>query len=404
MRPSLRVMLLSASFAPVVGGAESYAMELARGLAARGHELLVATDVPRGYEPSDLPPVEDIGFEVRRLSGYLALLEDPSKIRWEQMAYALMDELADCAERLRPDVVVTNSLDTALLGKTIALALDVPWAAAFHEHSPEDEALARGRLRLVYDVLRPELVLAGSRFYEARARCWGPQTAVELIYHGVDADRFHPGVDGHPARARYGFGAGELVIVCAGRLKPRKGIGDLLHAFRHVRECEPRARLLIAGSVSSASLRYAHDLERDIDRFGLRDVVTIDRGVTYDRMPEILAASDLVAQPSWEEGLGLSVLEAMSAGRATVTTDVAGIREIVAGADVALVVPPGEPPRLAQALLALLAAPAERARLGARARAHVERSFSRTRMLDETERTLLALARRARRGAVDLHV
>jgi glycosyltransferase involved in cell wall biosynthesis len=386
--------MIASSFSPVIGGAESYATVVSSGLAAQGHDVTVATDVPHGQRPEG-PFADPDRIAVHRFSDYRALLGDPSKIRWEQMAFSLMPELAACAEESRPDLILTNSLDTAQLGKILALELDLPWAAAFHEHAPEDEPLARGRLRFVYDALRPSLVLAGSRFYAERARRWSSDVPLKLIYHGIDTDAFHPDQDGTATRDGYGFEAEDLVILCAGRLKPRKGILDLVHAFRFVHERHPRARLLIAGSISSASRDYAARLEDEIDRLRLRDVVIVDRALTFDRMPSVLAAADVVAQPSWEEGLGLSLLEAMSSGRATVATDVAGHREILSVPGIALVVPPARPGALADALSSLLKAPKLRERLGVRARAHVEDCFSRRRMLREIEAAL--------RGVVDAH-
>ncbi|MBV9023272.1 MAG: glycosyltransferase family 4 protein [Streptomycetaceae bacterium] len=255
--------------------------------------------------------------------------------------------------------------------------------AAFHEQAPEREPLGLGRLRLVYDTLRPTLVLAGSCFYADRARRFGART--ELIYHGVDTDVFHPKVDPGPTRRRYGYADGDVVIVCAGRLKERKGILETLHAFAEVHAAHRGTRLLVVGSVSSASLEYAARLESDVERLGLRDVVTIDRTVTFSQMPQILAAADIVAQPSLEEGLGLAVLEAMSAGRPTVTTDIPGITEILTTPGIALTVPPGHVRPLAAALETLVRSPRQRAELAAKGREHVETHFSRQHMARRTE-------------------
>lgn len=379
------LLMITSSFHPVIGGAETYAFEVARAMAARGHAVTVVTDAPRDEAPGPVagdPP----GVTVRRLDGYRALLADRSKIYWEQMAFGIHPELCDVLDRAKPDVVMTNSLDTAVLGKTIALDRDIPWVAAFHEQTPEREPLGRGRLRLVYGQLRPSLVLAGSRFYASRAERFGART--ELIYHGVDTDVFHPGVDPGPARRRYGYTDRDVVIACAGRLKERKGILEALRAFAAVHAARPETRLLVVGSVNSASLDYAAMLERETERLGLRAAVTIDRGVTFDQMPGVLAAADMVAQPSLEEGLGLAVLEAMSAGRATVTTDIPGIREILTAPGIVLAVPPGRTEPLAAALERLAADPRGRAALAARGRAHVVEHFSRTRMMRQTESAL----------------
>lgn len=391
----MRLLMIASSFPPVIGGAESYAALVAGGLAGRGHEVTVATDVSRGsLAPESF--ADPAGFAVRRLGGYRALLEDPSKIRWEQMAFGLLPELAACAAECDPELILTNSLDAAYLGKALALELDLPWAASFHEHDPLEEAMGRGRLRLVYGTLRPSLVLAGSALYADRARCWGDEAAVRLIYHGVDTDAFAPDTDGSAVRRTYGFAEDELVVLSAGRLKPRKGMRELVAAFDVVRRRQPRARLLIVGGISSASAAYAQALEDDVVRLGLEDTVTIDREVSFERMPAVIAAADVVAQPSWEEGLGLSVLEAMSAARPTVTTDVVGVREILDGEEVALVVPPRQPAPLAEALCTLLSSPDLRRSLGERARRHVVERFSRELMLERTEAELQRLVEERR--------
>lgn len=379
-------MIITSSFHPVIGGAETYAFEVAGAMAAAGHFVTVVTDAPRDQSPELVhggPP----GVTVLRLGGYRALLADRSKIYWEQMAFGIYPELCDVLDRVKPDVVLTNSLDTAIVGKTVALDREIPWVAAFHEQAPEREPLGLGRLRLAYGQLQPSLVLCGSRFYASRAERFGART--ELIYHGVDTAVFHPGVDPGPVRRRYGYSDSDVVIVCAGRLKERKGILEALHAFAAVSVAYPQVRLLVVGSVSSASLDYAALLEFETDRLGLREVVTIDRTVTFDQMPGVLAAADIVVQPSLEEGLGLAVLEAMSAGRATVTTDIPGIREILTAPDVALVVPPRQTEPLAAALERLITDPHKRASFAIRGRAHVIEHFSRSRMMRQTEAALL---------------
>lgn len=382
----MRLLIITSSFHPVIGGAETYAYEVARAMAELGHAVTVATDVPPGGQSGTSVSGDPPGVRVERLDSHRLLLADPSKIYWEQMAFGVLPGLGAVVERTRPNVVLTNSLDTAVLGKTVALDQGIPWVAAFHEQAPEREPLGLGRLRLVYDQLRPSLVLAGSRFYAERARRFGART--ELIYHGVDTDVFHPDLDPGPARRKYGYTDDDVVIVCAGRLKKRKGILETLHAFAEVHAAHPGTRLLVVGSVNSASLEYAARLECEVERLGLRDVVTIDRTVTFGQMPHVLAAADIVAQPSLEEGLGLAVLEAMSAGRPTVTTDIPGITEILTTPGVALTVPPEDVQLLAAALASLVRSPLQRAELAATGRKHVETHFSRRQMARRTEAAL----------------
>ncbi|MFJ4622468.1 glycosyltransferase family 4 protein [Streptomyces sp. NPDC088812] len=390
----MRTLILTSSFHPAIGGAETYAYEIARGLAHTGHPTAVVTDLPRHARPGEVFAGDPADVSVHRLHRFQSLLADDSKIFWEQMAFGLHPELAVCAEEFRPDVVLTNSLDTALPGKTLALALDLPWAAAFHEQDPAQEPLGTARMRLAYGVLAPDLVLAGSEFYAERARRWGFRERVALIHHGVDTEQFTPHRDGTAVRRRYGVPDDAVLIVSAGRLKARKGHLETLRAFAEVHAHRPGTRLLLVGSVNSASHAYSDLLEAEVDRLGMRSVVRIDRTVTFADMPQVLAAADIVAQPSHAEGLGLSVLEAMSCGRATVTTDIPGIREILGPPGIAEVVLPGEVAPLAEALRRLVDDPELRSTLGRRARRHVEERFSRRRMVADTATALCALTDR----------
>jgi glycosyltransferase involved in cell wall biosynthesis len=108
----------------------------------------------------------------------------------------------------------------------------------------------------------------------------------------------------------------------------------------------------------------------------------------------VLAGADIVAQPSFEEGLGMAVLEGMSSARPVVTTDIPGIREILTTPGLAEVLPPGQLEPLTAALLKLIDDRDLRDRLGRTARRHVEQHFSRRRMLEQTESALLETASR----------
>lgn len=390
----MRLMLITASFHPVIGGAETYAYAISSALGDRGHEVTVVTDHPRTDTDPGIgdPP----GVSVHRLTEYHTLLADPSKIFWEQMAYGLLPEIAEIADWTDPQVVLTNSLDTAVLGKIVALERKTPWVATSHEQAPEREPMGSGRLQLVHETLSPDLVLAGSDFYATRARAHGARC--EVVHHGVDCDRFQPGVERETVRRRYGVADYESLVVCSGRLKERKGIREVIEAVALVHAEVSHLRLLVVGGISSASLEYAEMLEERIRHPDLAGVVQIDRSVSYDEMPTVLAAADIVAQPSLEEGLGLAVLEAMSTQRPVVTTDIPGTREILTTNEIAEVVTPGDVPGLAAALRRFLDHPREAAATAQRARDHVIDKFSWKRMAEQTETLLANLVDRKDQG------
>ncbi|MFJ9890381.1 glycosyltransferase family 4 protein [Streptomyces sp. NPDC091287] len=387
---TLRILLLTSAYPPVMGGAETYAQEIAEGMAGLGHDVRVVTDAAAGRTGEHVASSTEAGRGVRidRLAGYRALLADPSKLPWEQLLFGVLPELAGALGAWRPDLVLANSLETAVLGRIVADEYGVPLASAFHEHDPAAEPFGTGRCSLAYRWVRPDLVLAGSEFYAARARAHVPGDGIALIHHGIDTDLFAPGAvdpSGRLERRRaWGVAEDELLIVSVGRLKPRKGQAELVRAFTRLSGL--RAVLVLLGGVSSGSPEYAERLRADIDAAradGFR--VVLDEGVDRGGMPEALAASDLAVLPSHSEGLGLALLEAMSTGLPVIATEIEGFAEVLDGTSAALTVPLGDEKALTAALLSLATDPGLRQKLGALARGRAVEHFSRRRM---TLRTL----------------
>src|SRR5216683_2652401 len=362
----MRICLITATFPPLIGGAESYAVSFAAGMSGRGHVVTVVTD---GWNKSGLSASEIATLDARlparvvRLADYAKLFERDGIIPWEVLAFGLTRELATALEDTALDIVVSNSLDTAWTAKLLALARGIPWAATFHEQTPEADPFGPARLKLVYQVLHPDLVLAGSRFYTARAQAQGRSEATVCIVHGIDTVRFRPDPDRAAARQARGLPEHDVILLCAARLTPRKGIPDLLSAVAELWPKWLRLRLVVAGTVNSSDRQYADFLRAEATRLGIAERVTFDETARPDDMPRLFAAADLVVQPSHAEGLGLVVLEAMSCGRAVVTTDIPATAEITGGREVLLTCHPGDVAGLAGAIAALLADHERRAAL-----------------------------------------
>jgi glycosyltransferase involved in cell wall biosynthesis len=106
-------------------------------------------------------------------------------------------------------------------------------------------------------------------------------------------------------------------------------------------------------------------------------------------IPELLSSCDLFVLPSMLEGLPLSILEAMAAGRAVVATTVGGIPEAVENGITGVLVPPRDPSALAKAIRNLLADPLLASRMGAAGKARVNQHFSVTAMTQRVAQTYL---------------
>ncbi|MBE7190044.1 glycosyltransferase, partial [Jatrophihabitans endophyticus] len=177
-------------------------------------------------------------------------------------------------------------------------------------------------------------------------------------------------------RAALGAAADAPVLLTVARFTPQKDHTTLLAALPGVLARHPDAQAWFAGAGPLEG-----DVQAQADAHGLAGVVHMLG--QRDDVADLLAAADLFVLPSRFEGLPLAVLEAMAAGRAVVATAVGGTAEAVLDGVTGLLVPPGDPPALASAILAALA-PGCAPRFGAAGRARYRESFTAARMADET--------------------
>ena len=169
-----------------------------------------------------------------------------------------------------------------------------------------------------------------------------------------------PGSGAQPGSAAPGVPPpdGRPVVLAVGRLAAQKGFGVLLDAAARWRDLEPEPRLVIAGDGPLAG-----ELSARAAALGVRAEFLGRR----DDVPALLASADVFVLPSRWEGQPLVLQEALRAGVPVVATRAGGIPALT-GDEVALLVPPGDAARLAEAVRAVLRDPALAARLRAAAR------------------------------------
>lgn len=159
---------------------------------------------------------------------------------------------------------------------------------------------------------------------------------------------------------------GKVTFLFLGRIGKRKGAFDLIRAYAAIPEAvREQSHLIVAGD---GEVEAASQL---VDSLGLTDSISLPGWVGAEQRDHLLAQADVFVLPSYNEGLPMSVLEAMGWGLPVITTPVGGIPELITPEQNGLLVTPGDLEQLTTAMQSLIQDGAERQALGCRAREHV---------------------------------
>ncbi len=355
-------------------GGEAQTLLLCSGLAARGHDVLLAA-APGG---ALLARARAAGLATRGV-----------RIRGDGDLFGIA-ALARIAASHRPDLAHLHTSRAHAAGWAISLLSPrLPIVVSRRV----DFAPAGNPLTRIKYTSRVDCFLAVSRRVgDVLAACGVPPERVRTVYSGVPARARPDAARRARLRAELALPEGAPIVGSVGALAPHKDPLTLLRGSAIVLRARPAARLLLVGE---GPLRA--DVEREARALGVSDRVVL-AGFRDDPI-DCLSLLDVFAVASHLEGLNTTVLDAMALGLPIVATRAGGIPEIVADGECGVLVPPADPEALARALLLLLEDREMAASLGAAARER-SRSFTEERMVSETERVYRdVLAARAAAGS-----
>jgi len=309
--------------------------------------------------------LQEQGYDVTAICSPGPILKD-IRLTWE---------LFRLFQRKQFDIVHTHSVKPGLFGRFAARLARVPHIV----HTVHGLLLYDGMPHLAYWLWKIS-ELAGARFgHYALSQSRQDmqilldqniyrQDTIGYLGNGIDLTYFDPSQiaaeDVATLRRSLGIKPEHKVIAIVGRLNPDKGYREFGEMARNVHKEYPHTRFWILG-------------RQETDKgFGLSmdDIITDDMreyvsylGLRSD-MPQIYAAMDVFVFPSHHEGFPRSLMEASAMGVPIVATDIRGCREVVAGDQTGLLVPPRDSAALAEAVKRLLVDDELANRLGATAR------------------------------------
>lgn len=196
---------------------------------------------------------------------------------------------------------------------------------------------------------------------------FSPET-VRTISNGIDLAKFSHPHDPAACKEMLGIPQDSKVLTVVGNLRKQKNHAALVRAMPEILRAYPSCYLLIVGTGPEEKA-----IRSLIGTLNLANRVLLLR--TRDDIPEILAATDVYCLPSLFEGMPLTILEAMAAGKPIVSTNVHGCRDIVEHEKTGFLVPPDQPGELAAAIIRLFSDPDLARSLGETSRTMVLKTY-----------------------------
>lgn len=359
----MRIALVSEHASPLAalgtmdaGGQNVLVAQLAIGLAARGHDVVV-------YTRRDDPALDD-----RVLMGPGVVVEHvnagppvaiPKDDLFPQMA-PFANALLRRWRQSRPDVVHAHFWMSGWASSRACSTLGLPMVQTFHalgevkhRHLGSRDPSPPQRRRIEREITQAaDAVIASCRDERAELLRLGANPgSVHIVPCGVDIDVFTPGrspsLNDHPQ------------LLCVSRLTPRKGIDDAVR----VTALLEGARLLVLGGPAAHALgddpEYAR-LSRLARELGITERVSFAGGVDRTRVAQAMRAADVVLALPWYEPFGIVPVEAMACGKAVVGTAVGGLLDTVVDGVTGALVPPRRPELAAAAVQSILDNPLRR--------------------------------------------
>ncbi|HEU5302348.1 MAG TPA: glycosyltransferase family 4 protein [Acidimicrobiia bacterium] len=367
----MRIALWTNSYLPTIGGVEVLMHHFVNALVERGHEVLV---IASRTDPTHSPRARHGAVDVVRIP-----FEDTIIARDPGAFLAARGEVSRARAEFRPDV---DHLYHGSGGEISFFAMTAGrrtggYLASLHLSYDDNRVFPNGTLHRVFagaaavttcsEAVRSDLIrqlpdLAATTVAIANSLPW-------------------PALD--PAPMRFD----PPTLFAAGRMTEQKGFDVAIEALARL---SSPPRLVIAG----AGTEQGALLEK-VARLGLDDLVSFPGWMLPDEVPHAMQRATAVLMPSRWEPFGLVALQAAQAGRPVIASRVDGLVEVVVDGETGILVPPGDPDALAEAIDRLVGDHERAINIGRAAGEHARAHFPWDRHVDAYE----ALLQRAAHAA-----
>ncbi len=379
----------------ILGGAQENTLITCKLLAERGHEVTLITGPAIGPEGELFEQTKDVGYKVivvDKLRRAINPFNDvPSYFRIKRLL-----------GQLQPDVVHTHSAKAGILGRFAGHALKGKWAAsrpavvhtihglAFHPYQSE--------LLNKFYIAAEKSAAKRTDFFVSVADAMTEQTLAAGIgrpeqfvtaYSAIEQEGFLEPIDEQRKRdfrVRYGIAADAVVLVTIARLFMLKGHDYIIESAKELSKRFANCVWLFVGDGN-----LAESYKQQVREFGLADRVKFTGLLPPGEIPLAIQSSDILVHCSLREGLARTLPQAMLCGKAAISFDVDGAREVV-NENTGRLIEPKNVEQLIDACAELIEDEALRKRLGEQGRDSVKEKFAPETMVDVIEAVYANLA------------
>lgn len=340
----MKLLIISPKFHPIIGGGETYVLNSAKRMQQQGAEVHVAV------EPNSQRELGAYPFDVHEIEG----LSDGSLdvIKATANLYKLV-------EKIQPDVIHVHGY-FALLIVGFVNVWNIPVIVSVHSTPVWGERIVGGMnsfkaefsfAQHVLSMANPQLLTAANEVYaETAVKVADGKVPVAVLPYPVDS-RFFSSGDGLKIRQTFRVGPLDKLILVPSRIIERKGIREAVHALG---ELPDNFYLCLPAAVEPLDAEYwARICSEPIYAAVKHRIIVPKSKILYEEMPNLYAAADIVAMPSYYEGAPVATVEAMASGKPFVGADSQGINSFIHNDINGLLVPQKDSAKLAVAILRL---------------------------------------------------
>lgn len=372
----MKVLIVSPYFAPKVGGLEFYALAVAKGLQAKGHEVLVVTS---NHQSNREDEIAVDGVRVVRLPILIRLSNTPINPFW-------YFRLKRIIKTERPAVINTHSPVPFIADMATFAAGSIPVVATYHAGSMLkgtggliDAVLRLYETHILPRVFRKARIVAAVLPAFVRSKISDTQK-LRFVPPGVDTEIFT--IDPNAVK--------KIDVLFVGRIERSsswKGLDVLIQALAQLKHTHPEVKVQIIGSGDAVG-----DYKKLVEECGLKNNVTFISNLKGDQLVPYYQQARILVLPSKteSESFGTVLAEAMACGAVAIGSNIGGIPNVIDDGVNGLLFEPGDYSSLSSIIEGILKDEQEAKRLTLRARDVVVSKFSKQKLIENMNRIIVS--------------